>query len=284
MRRKVRVGLMIAGVVFTAVVLAAGVAATLAGRRFHARYETEKAALLQQARSGAPPAGAGIAAESLPPPVRRYLQVTRAGDKPLPRFAIVQQRGGLRTAADKPWMPFEAEQVYSLEPPGFLWFARAKVAPGVHMLARDKFVGLRGNMLITLGGLITLADGTGPQMDQGAALRFWGEALAFPELVRSPSLHWEAMNETQARVRIEQGELKLEAVIDYNEQGLPIAMHAQRYRDVNGTGVLTAWTGYSREWRELDGRLFPTQWESVWHLPEGDFPAVRMEILHLQTG
>ena len=277
-------GLMIAGVVATSLVLAAGIASALAGKRFHARYETEKAALLQKARSGAPPVGPGFAAESLPPPVRRYLEVTRAEDKPIPRFAIVQQRGGLRTAADKPWMPFESEQVYSMDPPGFVWLARAKVAPGVHMLARDKFVDRRGNMLITLEGLITLADGEGPRMDQGAALRFWGEALAFPELVRSPYLRWEAMTDTQARVRIEQGELKLEAVIDYNEQGLPVAMHAQRYRDVNGTGVLTPWTGYSREWRELDGRLFPTQWESVWHLPEGDFLAVRMEILHLETG
>jgi hypothetical protein len=277
------VGLAIAGVV-VASLLTVGVASTLASRRFRARYETEKAALLQQARSAPPPTGAGSPVEGLPPPVRRYLEVTRAGGKPLPRFAIVRQRGGLRTAADKPWMPFESEQVYSLEPPGFLWFARAKVAPGVHMLARDKFVDVRGNMLITLEGLITLADGVGPEMDQGAGLRFWGEALAFPELVRSPYLRWEVMTQTRARVRIEQGELKLEAVIDYDERGLPIAMHAQRYRDVNGKGVLTPWTGHSREWRELDGRLFPTQWESVWHLPEGDFLAVRMEILHLETG
>lgn len=277
-------GLVIAGVVVVSLVLAAGAASTLAGQRFRARYETEKAALLLEARSASAPVGAGSAAESLPPPVRRYLEVTRAEGKPVPKFAIVQQRGGLRTAADKPWMPFESEQVYSIHPTGFLWFARARVAPGVHMLARDKFVELRGNMLITLEGLITLADGVGPQMDQGAALRFWGEALAFPEWVRSPYLRWEPMTDTQARVRIEQGELKLDAVIDYNEQGLPVAMHAQRYRDVNGTGVLTPWTGHSREWRELDGRLFPTQWESVWHLPEGDFPAVRMEILHIQTG
>jgi len=277
-------GLVIAGVVVASLGLVVGVASTLAGRRFRARYETEKTALLQKARSTSPTSGAGSPVERLPPPVRRYLEVTRAEGKPSLTFALLRQRGGLRTAADKPWMPFESEQVYSMDPPGFLWFARAKVAPGVHMLARDKFVDMHGNMLITLEGLITLADGVGPAMDQGAALRFWGEALAFPEWVRSPCVRWEAMTETRARVRIEQGELKLEAVIDYDEQGLPVAMHAQRYRDVNGKAVLTPWTGHSREWRELDGRLFPTRWESVWHLPEGDFPAVRMEILHLETG
>ncbi|HZH76545.1 MAG TPA: DUF6544 family protein [Archangium sp.] len=277
-------GLVIAGVVVASLGLVVGVASTLAGRRFRARYETEKTALLQKARSTSPTSGAGSPVERLPPPVRRYLEVTRAEGKPSLTFALLRQRGGLRTAADKPWMPFESEQVYSMDPPGFLWFARAKVAPGVHMLARDKFVDMHGNMLITLEGLITLADGVGPAMDQGAALRFWGEALAFPEWVRSPCVRWEAMTETRARVRIEQGELKLEAVIDYDEQGLPVAMHAQRYRDVNGKAVLTPWTGHSREWRELDGRLFPTRWESVWHLPEGDFPAVRMEILHIETG
>jgi hypothetical protein len=157
------------------------------------------------------------------------------------------------------------------------------VAPLVHVLARDKFVDGRGNMLVSLLGLVTIADARGPEMDLGAGLRYWGEVVAFPETVRSRFLHWEPLTEREARLTIRQDGLKMTAVVEFDDEGLPVATHAHRYRDVDGRPVLTAWSGHSRDWRRIDGRLFPTSWESVWHLPEGDLTAVRIEILDLRT-
>jgi hypothetical protein len=77
--------------------------------------------------------------------------------------------------------------------------------------------------------------------------------------------------------------LRIAAVVDSDAAELPVATHADRYRDVGGgKAELTAWSGYFRQWKPLGGRAFPTQWESVWHLPDGDFSAVRMEILDLE--
>jgi hypothetical protein len=216
--------------------------------------------------------------------VRRYLEVTGTAGRPPLTFAVLEQRGALRPAAGKPWMPFEAEQVYSFDPPGFVWRATARAAPLVQMLARDRFVGGKGNMLITLSGAITLADARGPEMDLGAGLRYWGEIVAFPEALRSPFLRWDGIDDTRARLSIEQGSLRMSAVVEFGPEGLPVAIHAERYRDVGGTQVLTPWSGHSREWKPVSGRLFPTHWESVWHLPEGDFSAVRMEVLSVHTG
>jgi hypothetical protein len=84
-------------------------------------------------------------------------------------------------------MPFEAEQVYSTEPPGFIWLAKARVAPPVHLMARDKFVDGKGNMLIRMLGLVTVADGRGPEMDQGAGLRYWSEVIALGADAGSPA-------------------------------------------------------------------------------------------------
>lgn len=275
-------------VLFIAAGAVAALGLTLAGasavgsRRFRDRYEREKAELLQRGRAAAPVRSASPAAE-LPPVVQRYLEVSGAAERPPLKVAILKQRGTLRTAADKPWIPFESEQVYAFEPPGFVWWAQAQVAPLVPMLARDKFVDGEGHMLIRLLGAFTVADGRGPEMDQGAGLRFWGEVVAFPETVRSPYVRWSPEGEHRARMTIEQGRLKMSAVIEFNGEGLPIGMHAERYRDVGGKSVLTPWSGHMRDWKRVEGRLFPASWESVWHLPEGDFPAVRMEILGIQT-
>ena len=73
------------------------------------------------------------------------------------------------------------------------------------------------------------------------------------------------------------------ALIEFNDDDLPSAVHAERYRDVDGKQVLTPWSGYTRDWKHVAERLFPMKWESVWHLPEGDLTAVRIEILELRT-
>jgi len=261
-----------------------GVAATIACHRFEARYAAEEAELRRQGLAGRTAPGSTPAeVRDLPATVRRYLEVTDAARRPPLRLATLRQTGSLRAAADQAWMPFESEQLYATEPPGFVWFARARVAPGVHILARDAFVGGRGSMIIRLLGLVSLADATGPELDLGAGLRYWGEIIAFPETVRSPYLTWEHVSDRQARVHIRQGELEMTATVDFDEAGYPVAVHAPRYRDVAGRSVLTPWSGHSRDWRLLDGRMFPTSWESVWHLPEGDLVAVRMRVTHVRT-
>jgi hypothetical protein len=283
MRRKVRVTLLIIVAIVVTLAVAVAAVAAIGTSRFRVRYEEEKAGLLRRGRAapgGTIEAGA-IAA--LPPPVRRYLEVTETAGKPRPRVAILAQRGELRTAADRSWMPFDAEQVYAMDPPGFVWLARARVAPLLHMMARDRFVDARGHMLVRLLGAITVADATGPGIDQGAALRHWGEVLVFPENALDRHLRWEPIDEQRARLHVVQEELSLTAVVEFDEAGLPVATHAERYRDVGGEQVLTRWSGHSRDWKVIDGRLFPSRWESVWHLPEGDFTAVRMEILSIRT-
>ena len=250
----------VSGIV-AALVLALLVAAAVGSRRFGNRYEKEKADLIERASALPASAPAIAAAADLPLPVQKYLQVTRSLQKPGLKIAILMQRGTLRAAADKPWMPFQAEQVYSIDPPAFVWLANARFAPLVRLLARDKFVGGKGNMLITLLGLFVIADARGPQIDLGAGLRYWGEIVAFPEAIRSQYLRWEPVNEQRARLTIEQGSLKMSAVIEFNGDGFPIGVHTDRYRDVKGK----------------------TSWESVWHLTEGDFTAVRMEIVAVQA-
>jgi hypothetical protein len=269
-------------VIACALVVAAVVAAAVGPIWFRSRYEVEKAHLLRSAKPLV--AGPAQEPEALPAPVRRYLEVTRGAERPPLAFAIVEQRGALRTGAGKPWMPFDAEQVYTLDPPGFVWLAKARAAPLVSMLARDEFVAGKGNMLVTLLGALTMANARGPEMDLGAGLRYWGEIIAFPEALRSPALRWEALDARRARLAIEQGDLRMNAVVEFGPDGLPSAMHAERYRDASGTQVLTPWSGHMRNWKPVSGRLFPTGWESVWHLPEGDLSAVRMEILAVHTG
>lgn len=263
--------------------LAVGVAlvsaSSVASARFRRRFEEETAELERRARA-APLRVVEPPPDALPHPVRRYLEVTRASGLPVPRLARLRQRGRIRAAADRPWMRFDSEQVYFTDPPAFLWFARARVAPAVHVFVRDGFVDATGRMLVKALGLLTVANPRGPELDQGAGLRYWGEVLCFPEAVQDPHLRWEPLDERNARVRVRQDGLELEATVEFGPEGYPVATHARRYRDEGGgRASLTPWTGRSLDWKVIDGRLFPARWESIWHLGTGDLTAVEMEIL-----
>lgn len=280
---RVRRALTMAAAALVALALALGIAGRIGSARFRARFEAEKGALLARGRSAPPRRVDPSAVAALPAPVRRYLEVAGAAGRAAPRVALLAQRGELRAAADRPWMPFESEQAYAFEPPGFVWLAEARLAPGVRMLARDAFVDGRGNMLIRLLGAFTVADAKGPELDQGAGLRHWGEILSFPEAALDPRLRWEPIDDGRARVRVDQDGLRLEAVLEFGADGLPVAFHAERFRDVNGVGVLTPWSGRFTGWKDFGGRPLPSRWESIWHLEGGDFVAVRMEILSART-
>lgn len=266
-----------------ALVLAAVAVSAAGTARFRERYRAEKEALLERARSAPARTGNPAAAASLPAPVRRYLELTGAAGRPALRTAVLRQRGRIRAAADKPWMPFQSEQVYSTDPPGFVWLARAHATPLVHVMARDAFLDGRGHLLVRLLGVLTVADGRRPHVDQGAALRYWGEIVSFPEAVLDPRLRWEPIDDRHARL-VAHGAPEVSAVVEFDVAGLPAATHAERYRDVGGRGVLTPWSGHSLDWRVIDGRLFPSRWRSVWHLAEGDLDAVELEILGVETG
>lgn len=249
-----------------------------AGRGSHvslaAQFKSQKAELLRMAH----PPHAGGGDDLLPAPVRRYLST--AGEQPALRAAVLTQRGALRTAPGKPWMTFTSEQIYSMQPPAFVWLARARAAPFMRIIAKDSFIAGAGNMNIRLFGLIPVANAYGAEIDQGAALRYWGEVLAFPGMVCHPQLQWQAIDDHRARFRVD-AYPTVSAVAEFDRRGFLTATHAERYREIGGRKVLTPWSGYMRDWKIIDGCRFPGTWEAVWHLATGQFPAVRMEVLSI---
>lgn len=251
--------------------------------RFKRNYTEEKGHILHCARSGPFQPAPQQAVESLPQPVRRYLEVTGNAAKPALKLAVVKQRGMVRAAPNKPWVRFDGEQVYSFLRAEFIWMARVQSAPIVRFMVRDRYIEGHGDMLVSLAGLRVVAEMRGPEVDSSAGLRYWSEAICFPETVRDPRLRWEAMNERQARMHVRQWGKKTEAVVEFDERGLLSAVHGERYRETGGSFVLTPWSGSIGDWHVIDGRFFPSSLESVWRLPEGDFAAIRIEITGIKA-
>ena len=265
------------------VVLAAVAALVAAARgRLQRQIDDEARALL----SGASASGARVVEardlEQLPPPVRRWLEVSGVVGRARATTVRLQQRGELRTAPDKPWMPVVAEQYFSVDPPGFVWRADAKMMRVLPIAGRDRYAGGRGHMLMKLASLITVADGSGPAFDQGAMLRYLGEIVWFPSAALSDSMTWEAIDARSARATMRYGGVTASAVFAFDDAGRFARLTADRYMSAGGGATLEKWLIPVTAWRFVRGVEMPVSGNAVWKLPGGDFDYYRWEILDVE--
>jgi hypothetical protein len=274
----------IAAVVTGAAVAAAAAAAVGATKR----WERDSARLVSRLEASARhdsddaewPTRTDASFDSLPPPVARYFAFALLRGQPRVRRAHLRFAG---TFATKPndWAPFTAEQDIVAEPPGFVWDARIDMMPLASVRVRDSYVGREGAMRAKLAGVVPLVDQHGsPEIAAASLLRFLAEAVWLPTaLLPHDGLAWSAIDDTTARVTLVDGPTTVSMQVQFGSRGEITTVSAMRYRDVNGTPVLTQWIGQHADYRRVDGMIIPTAGEVAWVLPEGPTPYWRGRIV-----
>jgi hypothetical protein len=266
--------------VAVALVAALAVVIAVQGGRFERRMLAEAAELL---RSAGPGARAPAAPESLPPPVRRYLELSGATRHRPVRTARLEHGGWIATAPERP-LPLLGRQWFTADPPGFVWRARAAVAPGLAMDARDRSVGGEGRMLVMLASTITVADASGPALDDSALQRLAAELAWFPTaLLDARYVTWEPLDDRSARARLRVGGREAEVVFHFGDDGFPARIAAQRYRDLGaGKAVRTPWEGRCADFREVDGLRVPFRMDASWLIDGKEFHYAHFEVTRLE--
>jgi hypothetical protein len=259
-----------------------GVVASVNSLRFRKHVEGEVRALF--ARSSEPFLVDGGRLEKLPHPVRVYL--TKAiGSRELPVRTVRLRHGGVfRTKLDGPWLAIRGEQYFTTTAPGFVWWGRIRMAPGLWVDARDRCVAGAGNMRISLESTFTLGDSRGPEMDQGALLRLLGEMVWFPtSLADDRYVSWTAVDATRAQGTLRVNGREVTALFEFGEDGLPGRISADRYREVSGgKAILTPWSGEYRDYRQVEGLIVPHELTSFYSVDSQRIPILRFEVIRLE--
>lgn len=270
-------------VVSAASIIAVGMVALLVGYgRFSRFVRRDVDALLAQSRPDADAlVTAGMLAD-LPAPVQRYLTCTGVIGTPLVRTARIQQRGMMHLAPDQPWIPLDAEQYYTVQPPGFVWDGTVHAGPLPLARGRDRYLGGKGNMLIKAGALVTVVDDTGEEMDQGALLRYLSEMIWFPAAFLGDNVSFAPVDDTTARVTLTDRDRSVTGTMHFDAEGRLTEFVAERYRIVNGGYELTTWVTPVTEYGERAGLRLPVRAKAVWRLPEGDLEYIDITITGVQ--
>jgi len=267
-----------------ALVLPVGLCALLFGlRRFSRLVRRDVRALLAQAartREGVVVTEEML--QNLPEPVRRCLGYTGTVGKPFVNTVRLKQKGRMHPSAKGAWIPLEAEEYYSVQPPGFVWDATMYRGPLPIARGRDIYAGGKGRMLIKAGSLFIVVDDKGEEMDQGSMIRYLSEMIWFPTAFLGDNVSFEPINDESARVTLTDVNKSLSATMYFDEEGRFTDFVAKRYRTVLGGYELETWSTPTYEYGEHAGLKLPLRGGAVWKLPKGDLKYVDITITDLE--
>lgn len=255
--------------------------ALMGGRlAFDRRIAGEAAGLLAMNRDISPTIVADDELNGLPEPVQRWLPW--AGVVGRARAATVRllQEGEFRPREDRRWMPFKAEQLYTTDPPGFLWRASFRVAPLLGIHGRDLYRDGSGAIDMRLLSLIPVARKHGGLLDQGALVRYLSEIVWFPSAALRPAITWEAVDAVSARATMAFGKVIASATFFFDEQGWPVNLLAVRHNDARGKPEL--WSTTLTDYGEFDGVRVPVAGSATWTYETGTYPYIHVRITEIQ--
>ena len=215
----------------------------------------------------------------LPDPVRRYFMFALRPGQQFVRSARSLERGEFATRPGV-WHPFTATHHVTVRPPGFIWDAAIRVAPGMPIRVRDSYIGGVGRMHGRLAAIMPVVDQSGtPEMASGSLHRYLAEAPWIPTaLLPSAGVTWTAIDGSTARATLSDLGTTVSVDFQFNPDGEITGMSADRLRDVNGTAVSTPWAGHFRGYRDVGAMMVPEEGEVSWILPEGPYPYWRGRI------
>lgn len=223
------------------------------------------------------------AVAALPVPVRRSLRRSGVVGAEVPTSVTLHQRGEI-LLRDR-WSPFVAHQSYSVDPPGFRWRATVRRARLPFAIAEDTLDDGKGRMHVRLFGMVSVVDATGPEMDQGALMRWLNETMWFPH-AWATLLSWEPIDDASATGSITVGGVTAAAAFHFDPTGRFVDFHADRYRATDSGFELTPWRTPITAHGSFGGLEVPSAGHAIWKVDDRAEEYIRLQItrIHYRTG
>jgi len=255
---------------------------TLMGCSIHKKAAKERAEMLQQLPQTAQIIRAADL-ERLPQPVKQWLASSGVVGKKRTQTAFVEQtlRMKLKSDQDK-WYIGKANQLFTIEDPGFNWTMRMKMSPIINIKARDKFANGHGEMHIKMNNLITMAKAAGSKIDEASLQRFLGELVWFPSAALSEHINWETIDSTSARATININDIEAFGTFNFNTQGEVVSFSAMRYKDTGAEAEKRLWINTVKKTGIINGIRVPVKTSTTWRLDDGDWTWLKLEITDIK--
>src|SRR4051794_31294572 len=223
----------------------------------------------------------------LPPVAAGYLRAMGVLGRPRTWSLRAHFTGRFRRGPDQPWLPLDTWQDNSGLEVARLFRMRLLVARVVPTWGWDTYRAGTGRMLGKALGLVTVADGSGPEFGISELTTWLNDAVSLaPGMLLSPRTTWEPAGDDSFRVTVTDAGHTVSAEVFLDDDGRPRDFRTtDRWADLPGGPARAPWATPVAGRTVVDGRPRPTGGAAVWHLPDGEFRYGEMTLrsLHLDV-
>ncbi len=192
----------------------------------------------------------------LPAPVERFYWQLYGERVPLIRSAVLSGRATLRLGG-LTW-PARFRFIHAAGV-GYRHYIEVNVLGMPLMQVNEHFLAGKARLDLPFG------TSSGPQVDQGANLALWAEAIWFPALwVTDQRVRWEPIDASAATLVVPFGSEQEYLLARFDaETGLLSTLESLRYKEATSAHK-TLWLNEARDWRLLQGHLLPATGAVTW--------------------
>jgi len=206
---------------------------------------------------------------ALPTPVARYFRKVLADGQPLIKSATMRQTGELRTSiTSSTWRRFTARQLVVPGAPGFVWYARIRVARGLHVDVLDSYVGGMGLGRVSFLSAIPIGcDSRSPELNSGELHRYLAEAVWYPTaLLPQSGVRWSPIDAHAALATLTDNGTTVSLEFRFNDADEVVGIYTKgRFSRVDGTYRELPWEGHFSNYAPRFGVHVPGYAEVGWY-------------------
>ena len=183
----------------------------------------------------------------------------------------------------KEWNNAEAKQYFTTDPPAFNWFVNLKMNPLIEMVGRDKFENGKGEMIIKLFSMFSVANVKNNEKTNQATLqRYLAEIVWFPTAALSPYITWEAIDNNSSKATMTFNGTKGTGVFYFDEIGYFKKFVAMRYKDSEENSKPMQWTVTSTKTELRNGISIPVELKANWKLDSENWTWLKLKINRME--
>lgn len=212
--------------------------------------------------------------QPMPAAVQKYLRYVGAVGKPRVHNFRAVFTGTFRNGIDGRWMKFRSEQYNFYDQPTRAFLMKASMF-GLPLEGLHLFRGGSASMQIKVASLVQVVDAHGPKMNQGETVTMFNDLclMAPAALIDAQKIEWEDAGPLAARARFTHLGVTISAELTFDSQGrLVNFVSNDRFMSADGKSYTShPWSTPVRDYKDVDGRWVPSDAETVWLTPKGDF-------------
>ncbi|MCX6284208.1 MAG: hypothetical protein NTW31_08250 [Bacteroidetes bacterium] len=220
----------------------------------------------------------------LPSIVQKYLNYTGCTGKEKVKNVHVVFEGEMKLDEKHEWLGIHSEQYNFHENPSRFFFITTHMK-GMPVTGLHVYKSARATMVIKLAGMITVADASGPKMDQGETVTILNDmCFMAPASLISPAIAWEVIDDLTVNATLTNAGIKVSAKLFFNAEGQLINFISNdRFLSKDGKSYESLpWSTPISDYREINGRLIPTYGEAIWHYPDREYCYGRFRVKELR--